>query len=58
MKKKIFIVILAALFLISCKSQGQEYSGLNEFEVLDINIDGLSNSDAMDIAGNMIRERR
>ena len=57
MKKKIFIVILAAMFLVSCKSQGQEYSGLNEFEVLDINIDGLSNSDAMDIAGNMIREK-
>ena len=54
MKKKIFIVILAALFLLSCKKQEQEYSGLNEFEVLDINIDGLNNSDAMDIAGNMI----
>ncbi len=40
MKKKILAIILAALFLISCKNQGQEYSGLNEFEVLDVDIEG------------------
>ena len=54
MKKRFLAIILAALFLLSCNKEGQEYSGLNEFEVLDINIDGLSNRDAMDIAGNMI----
>ena len=54
MKKRFLAIILATLFLLSCSKEGQEYSGLNEFEVLDINIDGLSNRDAMDIAGNMI----
>ncbi len=53
MKKRFLAIILATLFLLSCSKEGQEYSGLNEFEVLDINIDGLSNRDAMDIAGNM-----
>ena len=57
MKKKILVIILAALFLVSCKSQGQEYSGLNEFEVLDVDVEGLSEKDAMDKAYAIVDER-
>ena len=57
MKKKILVIILAALFLISCNKQGQEYSGLNEFEVLDVDVEGLSEKDAMDKAFAIVDER-
>ena len=57
MKKKIFIVILATLFMLSCNKQGQEYSGLNEFEVLDVDVEGLSEKDAMDKAYAIVDER-
>ncbi len=57
MKKKIFIVILATLFMLSCNKQGQEYSGLNEFEVLDVDIEGLNDTDAMQKAYRIIYER-
>ena len=57
MKKKIFIVILAALFLVSCKKQGKEYSGLNEFEVLDVDVEGLNGDDAMQKAYAIVKER-
>ena len=57
MKKKILAIILAALFLVSCKSQSQEYSGLNEFEVLDVDIEGLNDNDAMDKAYAIVHER-
>lgn len=57
MKKKILVIILAALFLLSCKKQDQEYSGLNEFEVLDVDVEGLSEKDAMDKAYAIVDER-
>ena len=57
MKKKIFIVILATLFMLSGNKQGQEYSGLNEFEVLDVDIEGLNDTDAMQKAYRIIYER-
>ena len=57
MKKKILAIILAALFLISCKNQGQEYSGLNEFEVLDVDIEGLNDDDAMKKGYTTVKER-
>ncbi len=57
MKKKILVIILAALFLVSCNKQWQEYSGLNEFEVLDVDIEGLSDSEAINKGSMEIKKK-
>ena len=57
MKKKIALVLLITILLISCGKNSGDQVALDEFEVLDINIDGLSESEASRKAGAYISEK-
>lgn len=57
MKKKIALVLLITILLISCGKNPGDQVALDEFEVLDININGLSESEASRKAGAYISEK-
>lgn len=57
MKKKIALVLLVAILLISCGKNSGDQAALNEFEVLDINVDGLSDDEAYNLAYRITDEK-
>lgn len=57
MKKKIAIVLLVAILLISCGKNSGDQAALNEFEVLDINVDGLTDDEAYNLAYRITDEK-
>lgn len=57
MKKKIAIVLLITILLISCGKNSGNHAALDEFEVLDINVDGLSDDEAYNLAYGITDEK-
>lgn len=57
MKKKIAIVLLITILLISCGKNHGDQAALDEFGILDINVDGLSDDEAYNLAYRITDEK-
>ena len=57
MKKKIAIFLLITILLISCGKNSGDQAALDEFEVLDINVDGLTDDEAYNLAYGITDEK-
>lgn len=57
MKKKIALILLVTILLISCGKNSGDQAALNEFEVLDIDVKGLTDDEAYNLAYGITDEK-